>query len=258
MPHHRRDSIIRSITILAALDATAHRRDRRDAQETPDLTDLIAIAIDGPAASGKTAVGRKVAERLGCRFLDTGGAYRAVTLEALRQGVDLDDESKLSELAENIDIELIGGPDGDRLLIAGADVTDDIRSPAVDRAVSQVSAMSGVRAAVVPQQRRIAAQGPIVMVGRDIGTVVLSDSKVKIYMEASAEIRADRRVREMERSGRSLDPMQVLEDIVRRDRIDSEREDSPLKPADDALCIDTDGLDVGQVVERIMRHPGLS
>ncbi len=216
----------------------------------------IAIAIDGPVASGKTAVGREVARRLGCRFLDTGGTYRAVTLEALRLEVDLGHESRLSDLAEHMDIELVGGPDGDRLFVGGVDVTDELRSPAVDRAVSKVSAVSGVRAAVVPQQRRIATQGPIVMVGRDIGTVVLRDARVKVYLDASPEVRAERRCHEMEQSGQSPKLERVLEDLLRRDKIDSERDDSPLMPADDALIIDTGSLGLEQVVASVIDHAG--
>ena len=210
------------------------------------------IAIDGPVASGKTVVGRLIAQRLGCRFLDTGIMYRAVTWVALNRGVELGNDEALSDLATSLDIRLVAGAAGDRLLVDGEDVTDFLREPDVDRGVSQVSAVSGVRRALVGQQRAIASEGSIVVLGRDIGTVVLPDADVKVFLKASAEVRARRRYCELQEKGSGISYDQVASDLERRDRIDSERADSPLRPADDAIQIDTDSLSVEDIAERIL------
>lgn len=210
------------------------------------------IAIDGPVASGKTVVGRLIAERLGCRFLDTGIMYRAVTLVALNRGVELEDDEALAGLATSLEMRLVPGEAGDRLLVDGEDVTDFLREPEVDRGVSQVSAVSGVRSALVEQQRVIAREGSIVMLGRDIGTVVLPKADVKVFLTASVEVRARRRYRELQENGSDISYDQVASDLERRDRIDSERAASPLRPADDATQIDTDNLDVEEIARRIL------
>ena len=213
---------------------------------------LMKIAIDGPVASGKTVVGRLAAQRLGCRFLDTGIMYRAVTWVALSRGVGLGDDEALAELATSLEMRLVPGEAGDRLLVDGEDVTDFLREPEVDRGVSQVSAVSGVRRALVEQQRAIASEGSIVMLGRDIGTVVLPDADVKVFLKASVEVRARRRYSELQEKGSDISYDQVASDLERRDRIDSERADSPLRPADDAIQIDTDSLSVEDIAERIL------
>ncbi|MCH7625284.1 MAG: (d)CMP kinase [Chloroflexi bacterium] len=212
------------------------------------------IAIDGPAASGKTVVGRELASRLEFRFLDTGNMYRAVTWAALDRSIGLKDEGALQELAESIEIRLVPVNGSDRLLADGRDVTDLLRQREIDRGVSDVSAVSGVRRAMVPQQRAVADQGPIVMVGRDIGTVVLPDAKVKVFLMASSNVRARRRHRENLEKGITTDLGQVTIDLKRRDTQDTERADSPLRPADDALEIDTDSLSVEEVVALIMER----
>ena len=212
------------------------------------------IAIDGPAASGKTVVGRELASRLEFRFLDTGNMYRAVTWAALDRSIGLKDEGALQELAESIEIRLVPMNGLDRLLADGRDVTDLLRQREIDRGVSDVSAVSGVRRAMVPQQRAVADQGPIVMVGRDIGTVVLPDAKVKVFLMASSNVRARRRHRENLEKGITTDLGQVTIDLKRRDTQDTERADSPLRPADDALEIDTDSLSVEEVVALIMER----
>ena len=212
----------------------------------------LAIAIDGPVASGKTAVGRLVARRLGMRFLDTGSMYRAVTRVALDRGVDLDDAEALTGLAERLDIRVSFTGGSDRLTADGADVTDGLRTPDVERGVSLVSRVPGVRRSLVAQQRRIAADGPIVMAGRDIGTVVLTDAPVKVYLDASARVRAKRRRSDPEDAGSEADERQVLESLIRRDKIDSERADSPLRPADGAIIVDTDDLGIEQVADKIV------
>ena len=210
------------------------------------------IAIDGPVASGKTVVGRLVAQRLGCRFLDTGIMYRAVTWVALSRGVGLGDDEALAGLATSLEMRLVPGEAGDRLLVDGEDVTDFLREPEVDRGVSQVSAVLGVRRALVEQQRAIASEGSIVMLGRDIGTVVLPDADVKVFLKASVEVRARRRYSELQEKGSDISYDQVASDLERRDRIDSERAASPLRPADDAIQIDTDSLSVEDIAERIL------
>jgi cytidylate kinase len=212
------------------------------------------IAVDGSAASGKSTVGRRLAERLGYAFLDTGVMYRAVTDAALQRGIDIEDESALGELARSLAIEvsLDGASSGTRISVDGEDVTARLRSQPVEDAVSIVSRVPAVREALVARQRQIAGRQPIVMAGRDIGTVVLPDADLKIYLDASLEERARRRYADFVASGSEVSAEIVLEDIRRRDRIDSEREVSPLRPARDATLIETDGLDLEQVMERVM------
>lgn len=213
-----------------------------------------AIAIDGPVASGKTTVGRTLAQRLGYRFLDTGGMYRAVTVVALHDRVNLDDQTTLSTLAENMRIEIINSSEGDRLLVNDLDVTDKLRDRDVDQNVSQVSAVRGVRVALVRQQKDIGKRGSIVMVGRDIGTVVLPDARAKVFLDASVEVRANRRFIEIQNSSGTLTYQNILDDLIKRDQIDSQRSESPLEPADDALILDTRDMTIEQVVESIMNE----
>lgn len=198
-------------------------------------------------------MGRAVAELLGWPFLDTGAMYRAVTRSALRLGVDVGDESALAGLAAGMSMSLEAGEDGVyRLWADGEDVTGELRTPEIDRNVSAVSKVPAVRRTLVEQQRAIAAEAPVVMAGRDIGTVVLRDAPVKVYLTASIEERARRRATE--------DPAADLERtrlaLERRDAIDSGREDSPLRPAEDAIVIDTDGLDVEEIARRIVGLTG--
>jgi len=216
------------------------------------LEDARSIAIDGPAASGKTSVGTLLARRLGYRFLDTGTMYRAVTLAAVKRGIDLQDEVALSALALVLEMQVVFRESGDRLLVDATDVTDGLRGPEIDRGVSLVARVSDVRTAMVRQQQAIARDGPIVMVGRDIGTVVLPAARVKVFLSASVEVRAQRRYKELHDLGQPPDYERLVDDITRRDKIDSERSDSPMKPDDDALVIETDTLGVDQVAKRIM------
>lgn len=203
-------------------------------------------------ASGKTVVGRLLAQRLGFRFLDTGTMYRAVTLAALRQGTDLSDEDALTRLAESLELRLVPGDGGDRLLMDGEDVTALLRQQEVEQCVSLVARVPGVRAAMVKQQQAIAREGPVVMVGRDIGTVVLPDARVKVFLNASVDVRARRRYDELRARGQSPDYQQVLADLVMRDKLDTERSASPLRPAEGAVQIDTDNLGVEEVAQRVM------
>ena len=212
----------------------------------------LAIAIDGPVASGKTAVGRLVARRLGLRFLDTGSMYRAVTRVALDRCIDLNDGDALTALAERLDLRLSFAHGADRLTADGTDVTDGLKTPDVERGVSLVARVPGVRRSLVAQQRRMAADGPLVMAGRDIGTVVMPDAPVKVYLNASARLRATRRRGDLAAGGSEPDERRVLEDLTRRDKIDSERSDSPLRPARDAVIMDTDDLRIEHVADKIV------
>lgn len=207
------------------------------------------IAIDGPVASGKSAVGQELARRLGYRFVDTGLMYRACTLLAVREGVDIEDAAALTHLAESVDMALVPSPAGQRLLANGEDVTDGLRAPIVEDAVSQVSQVPGVRRSMVAQQQRMAVEGSVVMVGRDIGTTVLP-AAAKIFLEASIEERVRRRL--AEQSGTAVEA-QVRAGLELRDRLDSGRADSPLRPANDAVRLNTDELDVDGVVDRALQ-----
>jgi cytidylate kinase len=213
------------------------------------------IAIDGPAASGKSTIAGLLAEQLGYTYLDTGVMYRAVTWVALERGLDIADEDTITALAEEIKIDVTGPSvdDGRQYTVYadGTDVTWQIRRPAVDANVSPVSAYPGVRAALTAQQQRIGQRGRIVMVGRDIGTVVLPDADLKLYMDASVEERARRRYLEVRGRGEPAEYEEILEAMRRRDKIDSEREAAPLRPADDAVIVDTDGLSIAQVLAKV-------
>ena len=206
------------------------------------------IAMDGPVASGKTTVGRALAERLGYRFVDTGVFYRAVTIAALDGALPRDEDS-LNELAERLRIELLDG--SDRVLIDGSDVTSRLRAHDVDATVSSVAKVPGVRRAMVAQQRATAEGGSVVMVGRDIGTIVLPDA-VKVYLDAPLEERARRRHAELTGAGNARSEADVRADLELRDKTDIQREDSPLRSADDAYVIDTGSLDLEEVVERVL------
>lgn len=219
------------------------------------MTKPSTIAIDGPAAAGKSTIAALLAEKLGYTYFDTGVMYRAVTWVALERGLDIADEEAITALAETIRIDVTRPTvdDGRQYTVyaEGSDVTWQIRRPEVDANVSPVSAYPGVRAALTAQQRRIGRQGHIVMVGRDIGTVVLPDADLKIYLDASAEERARRRYLEIRDRGQPAEYEEILEAMRRRDKIDSEREAAPLRPANDAIVVDTEGLSIEQVLARV-------
>jgi cytidylate kinase len=206
------------------------------------------IAIDGPGAVGKNAIGSLLAQRLGYRFLDTGAMYRALTWLALELGIDLEDEKALEELALGANIELAA----EAVMVADRDVTGDIRGEEVERGVSLVAKVAGVRRALVAKQRQMTQGGQVVVAGRDIGTVVLPHAELKLYLAASAEERAHRRYLELVQRGEEANYEQVLAELKRRDKIDSERALAPLQPAPDAKVIDTDGLNIEQVLAEIM------
>jgi len=214
------------------------------------------IALDGPAASGKSTLGNKLANSLGYLFFDTGIMYRAITWIALQHDMNLKDEVAITNLAKNaqIDIRPASQEDGRScdVVIADKDVTWDMRSGDVDANVSVVSAYAGVRQALSEQQRRIGLRGKVVMVGRDIGTVVLPEADLKVYLDASAEERAKRRYDELVTRGENSDYDEILKKVIERDRIDSTRAVAPLRPADDAIIIDSDKMDVEQVFTRVL------
>jgi len=215
------------------------------------------IAIDGPAASGKSSIGQELAIKLGYLFLDTGLMYRAVTWAALHQNIEITDEKRVNEIARQIKI-TIQPPSvkDDRqcdVLVNKQDITWLIRSQNVNDNVSQVSAYTGVREEMTAQQRIFGKQGNIVMVGRDIGTVVLPDADLKIYLEASVEERSQRRYKEvLEHEGNGT-YQEILESMRRRDEIDSQRSLAPLKPAKDAIIISTNNKNKEQVLKEILR-----
>jgi cytidylate kinase len=213
------------------------------------------IAIDGPAASGKSTLGLKLAEELGYLFFDTGVMYRAVTWAVMHRQILVTDEKRVTRLAEEIQIDVrpASAADGrtSDLLVDGQDVTWEIRRPEVEANVSAVSAYPGVRRALSTRQRAIGMQGKVVMVGRDIGTVVLPEADLKIYLEASAEERARRRFEELKQLGKPADYEKILAAMRKRDRIDSSRQVAPLRPAEDAIILDSDQMSIEQVLTTV-------
>jgi CMP/dCMP kinase len=213
------------------------------------------IAIDGPAASGKSTIGQELAQKLGYLFLDTGLMYRAVTWAALDQNVEITDEKRVNEVATKIEINIHPPSVKDarqcNVLVNDQDVTWLIRSQKVNDNVSQVSAYAGVRDRMTEKQRIIGKQGNIVMAGRDIGTVVLPDADLKIYLEASVKERANRRYKEVMNHKGNETFKDIFESMKRRDEIDSQRSIAPLIPAKDAIIITTDGKNKEQVIEEI-------
>jgi cytidylate kinase len=234
--------------------ATAAGRTKKSPSRTTSGVPRV-IAVDGSAASGKSSVGRRLASRLGYPFLDTGIMYRAITLASVGRGLEATDAESLGRLAEQVEIDVdLPDPGSDEpsiVRIDGEDVTSELRLPEVEDAVSLVSRVPKVREALVEQQRRIAADKAIVMAGRDIGTVVLPGADLKLYLDAPLPERARRRQKDFESLGRAVTHEEVLEDIRRRDQIDSERTVSPLRPAADATIIDTDRLTLDEVMEKV-------
>ena len=213
------------------------------------------IAIDGTAASGKSTIGRELAGQLGYLYFDTGAMYRAVTWIALERGLDIDDEQAVTEIARSVVIDITEPTVDDgrpyTVMADSADITWQIRQAEVDANVSQVAAYPQVRAALIEQQMRVGERGKVVMVGRDIGTVVLPQAEIKIYFDAAVEVRAERRWQEAQARGDSNDYQQILEAMRRRDQIDSQRAVAPMRPADDAIIIDTGELSVEEVKARV-------
>jgi cytidylate kinase len=227
----------------------------RIGHDRPASDHLRVIAIDGPAAAGKTTVAGRLANRLGALLFDTGALYRAVALAVLRSGVSLDDEQGLARIAQQAKIHVRPPTHADGrqydVLLDGEDVTWEVRDPAVGAVVSRVAERQEVRAALLPMQRRIAAGEPVVMVGRDIGTVVVPDAGLKIFLDATPEERAKRRLRESMARGTASTFGDVLSETRQRDELDASRKFAPLALAPDAIRINTDDLSIDEVVDRI-------
>ena len=214
------------------------------------------IAIDGPAASGKSTLGKLLAEYLDYLYFDTGVMYRAVTCVVLQRRIPVEDQDAVTDLSyqAQIDVQQSSkkGLDGYKVFVDGVDVTEEIRSPDVDAHVSIISTYKGVRQALSLQQRRVGMRGKIVMVGRDIGTVVLPEADLKFFLDASVEERAKRRYLEAQKRGDPSSLQDILASMIERDRIDSTRDIAPLKPAEDAITINTDGLSIEEVLNHLI------
>ncbi|GAA2071442.1 (d)CMP kinase [Williamsia deligens] len=209
------------------------------------------VAIDGPAGTGKSSVSRRLAERVGARYLDTGAMYRVATLVALRSGVDLDDPSAIAAAVDGIDLSLSDDPASHTVFLAGEDVSAEIRTDRVNDAVSAVSAVAAVRTIMVDKQRALADGEFAVVEGRDIGTVVFPRAGCKIFLTATAAARAERRHAQNLSQGRESDLTSVLAAVERRDHLDSTRAVSPLRAADDAIEVDTSDIGIDDVIDRL-------
>src|SRR5690625_1960272 len=212
----------------------------------------IRIAIDGPAAAGKSTVAKKIAEKLSIVYIDTGAMYRALTYKALLQQIDIHDEKRMINLLKDSEIGLLQDKSGQRVLLDDQDVTEEIRSEEVSNVVSYVASYHDIRKRMVEQQQQLANNISVVMDGRDIGTHVLPNAEIKIFLIASVRERAERRHKENIEKGHHSNIEQLMEDIRKRDERDTTREISPLKKADDAVSIDTTSLTIDQVVQQIL------
>ncbi|RQD77596.1 MAG: (d)CMP kinase [Halanaerobium sp. MSAO_Bac5] len=206
------------------------------------------VAIDGPGGAGKSTIARRLAEELGYLHLDTGAMYRAVTYAALQKGLDFNDNEALVKLANSIEIDF---NQAGEIFLNGKNVSQEIRSPEVNQNVSKTAAVKGVREILVEKQQELAAQHKVVMDGRDITTVVLTEAEHKFYLTASIEERARRRFEEMKAKNKEANYKEIKENIARRDELDSQREHSPLKIADDAVVVDSTDLSIEEVVSKI-------
>ncbi len=213
----------------------------------------IRVAIDGPSGVGKSTVARELARRLDLQYLDTGAMYRAVGVVARRRGIDLEDEAALAELTESLRFSFPAGRGEPRTVVDGEDLSAAIRTPAASMDASAVSRLPSVRRALVALQRRLAADGGVVMEGRDIGTVVMPDAEVKVFLDADVLERGRRRHRDLQARGEDVDLDRVVRDVERRDHQDRTRAASPLRPAEGAVVVDTTSLAVDQVVDELER-----
>ena len=228
---------------------------RLPAEAKSSLKRLV-VTIDGPAGAGKSTAARLLAERLGYSLLDTGAIYRAVALSARQQNIPWDDGPRLGELALGLPIRFQFQEGVNRVLVGDADLTTAIRAPEISDGASRVSALPEVRAGLLELQRRLAAQGGVVVEGRDVGTVVFPQAGAKFYLTATAAERARRRTAELRATGRPADEQAVLAEILVRDDRDTNRAVAPLRKADDAVQIDSDGLSIDQVVDRLATEVG--
>jgi cytidylate kinase len=218
------------------------------------LKQRLVITVDGPAGSGKSTVSRLLAERLSCAYLDTGALYRAVALKALREGIDTGDVAGLEALCGRTRVTLRGGPGGQtRVFVDDEDVTLLIRTPEVSMLASKVSAVAAVRQALLPIQRKAAADSGVVAEGRDMGTVVFPDAPFKFFLTASIEERSRRRYLELVEKDQGISVDNVREDVTRRDRQDSDRQVAPLRAAEGAIVIDSTNLGIAEVIEKMLK-----
>lgn len=215
------------------------------------MTKIVVVAIDGPAGAGKSTVARTVAEKLSYVYINTGAMYRAVALWALRLNIDLHDHLKLEQLADEAHIEF--EPGSTKVMLNGEDITAALGDPVTSEAASIVSAIPGVRRALVAEQRRIAEGASVVMEGRDIGTVVFPDAAVKIFLDADVQVRAERRTKELEARGHAADIEAIAAQIAERDKRDSTRAEAPMTQAPDAIYVDSSGLGAEEVADAILR-----
>lgn len=212
------------------------------------------IAIDGPAGAGKTTVSRKLAEKLGYTYIDTGALYRGFALKALRENVDIFDDEKLRRMCDEIDLKFITEGGELKLYLDGADVSKEIREPHMSMKASDISARPIVRKALLDVQRVMGKSGRVVLEGRDIGTVVFPNADIKFYLDATTEERASRRHRDFVSAGKDVDIEKLVEEIRQRDKNDSTREHAPLKKADDAIHIDSTEYNIDEVVDKMVEN----
>ncbi|HEY2954332.1 MAG TPA: (d)CMP kinase [Candidatus Eisenbacteria bacterium] len=217
------------------------------------------VTIDGPAGAGKSTTARAVASRLGFLYVDTGALYRALALKVEECGISPDDLAEVRSCIERARLDLSGSPDHVQVWLDGKDVSREIRTPAVSELASRLAALPDVRAHLVETQRALAAHGPLVAEGRDLGTVVFPAAEVKIYLDANLDVRARRRSHDLQERGIAVSPEQVREELERRDSRDRSRAQSPLRPSSEATVIDTTGMDIESQVEAVLRvvtaHP---
>ena len=214
----------------------------------------IIVAIDGPAGAGKSTVAKRLAKELGYTYMDTGAMYRAFALKAARDGIDLENEDALRAALAATNIELHEDAGGPRVVLDGRDVAGEIRTPELSQSASKVSALKPVRERMVELQRAMGARGGIVAEGRDIGTVVFPGAEVKVFLTAGSDERARRRFAELKGNGKGVTLEETVAEMEERDRRDREREYAPLRQADDAIAIDSTGMTVDEVLERIMKE----
>jgi cytidylate kinase len=212
------------------------------------------IAIDGPSAAGKSTLAKRLAKDLGFTYLDTGGMYRALALKVLREGIDISNDGALTELIGRTDIDLVATGGKLKVLLDGEDVSQEIRTPEVSQMASKASALEVVRRWMLVLQRAFGRRGNVVAEGRDIGTVVFPDAEVKIYLDASAQERARRRVEELRQAGRQVSLDETLREMWERDKRDSERDLAPLRKAADAIAIDSTSVDAEALAQRVMQQ----
>ena len=211
-----------------------------------------AVAVDGPAGSGKSTVAKEIAKALGILYIDTGAMYRTVGMACLKKGIDPADEGAVVAFLDDLDMKIFPEAGGQRILLDGEDITSRIRTEEIGKAASSVAAYQKVREKLVEIQQGLAKEQSVIMDGRDIGTKVLPDAEVKIYLDASVEERAKRRVGELEAQGKTADLEIIREEIAQRDYQDMHRENSPLCRAEDAVNVDTTGLDIPAVTEKLL------